>query len=386
MFNKNFRVWIVFLSLFSAFAAIAFLNKDKLVFRKVSFSELKGWENQDFKKLAGIFKNNCTQMKRYYKARPADFNDQFGSLDQWGNFCSGLESLKEEKKIKNYFEKLDLLAIKHIFEDSSLFTGYYSPVLNGSLKKEGRYQYPVYKKPKDLVSGNLEDFYPWHKNLKFKKIYARLDSEAGVLYPYYTRKQIEEDNVLSKDDILVWVDSKIDLFFLQIQGSGKVKLKDGSIMYVGYSSQNGHKYQSVGSYLIKNNIMRKEDVSMQAIKSYLETNPHLTDSVLQKNPSYIFFSKNNKGPYGAFGNVLTPNYSVAVDREYIPLGVPLYIKTKQTADNRDFQRMVFAQDIGGAIKGEVRADIYFGDDEHAEIYAGKQNSSGKMYVFSAKNF
>lgn len=362
-------------------AIFAYDNKDEIYYEKVNFDKLKGWKEQDFIQLKYTFINNCIQLQKYYKK--GGFNEKFGSLEQWAKFCSKIEELpNEEKSIRKYFETLDLLQIHQPFEKMSLFTGYYSPLLNGSFTKTPKYHYPLYKRPPDLIEANLKNFIA-DPDFKYKKLFARLD--GNQIIPYYTRKQIDDDLKISKDNVLIWVEDKIQAFFLHIQGSGQVMLDDRTIINVGYAAQNGHSYYAIGRYMVKHGMLKKEEVSLQSIRKYLEENPKDVDKILNENPSYIFFAEKSDGPYGAFGNVLTPEHSVAIDRNFIPLGLPLFIDTKVTATNEDFRSMVFAQDIGGAIKGAVRADIFFGSDDNAEEYSGKQNSKGVMYVFSAKN-
>lgn len=379
--NKKIILVLVLLASLCGLATFAYLNKDKIFYSEVSFDRISGWENQDFVKLKYTFMNNCTQLQRFYKKRK--FDEHFGTLEQWKGFCEGIVALPNNNKaIKSYFENLQLVEIRQ-FNKQSLFTGYYSPLLHGSYEKTERYNYPLYRRPADLIEANLKDFMGEDPKYRFKKIFARV--EGNKIKPYYTRKQIDKNNQLSNDDVLVWVDSKVDAFFLHIQGSGEVQLEDGRIINVGYAGQNGQKYYAVGRYLVKKGWLTKEEVSLQSIRKFLEENPDKIEEVLYSNPSYIFFTEKADGPYGAFGNVLTKEHSVAIDRNFVPLGIPLFIDTKVTATGEDFKKMVFSQDIGGAIKGAVRADIFFGADETAEYNSGKQNQEGKMYVFSAKN-
>ncbi|MCP4355325.1 MAG: murein transglycosylase A [Proteobacteria bacterium] len=384
--SKKFLIWLVCVAILVVTILFLYIkNKEGVILRDASFSDLKAWDSQNFTKLKSLALKNCEQLDLFYRSRA--FNENFGTLDQWQNFCSGLNSLQDDKiTIKQYFEKLSVVSVETPFRDNSLFTGYYSPILNGSYTKTDKFKYPLYKKPADLVSGNLEEFFPNNKDFKFKKIFAKLDTEKGVISPYYNREQIEQDGILSEDDVIVWVDDKIDAFFLQIQGSGTVKLENGEKIFVGYSAQNGKNYYAIGAYLVEKDWLTKEEVSLQTIKSFLQAHPEVQDEVLHQNESYVFFKKKEDGPYGAFGMILESNHSIAVDRNYIPLGVPLFIETKLTADDSGFNNMVFAQDIGGAINGEIRADIFFGEGLQAELYSGKQKSQGKMYVFSAKSF
>lgn len=377
--NKKIILILLLLAALGGLATFAYLNKDRIFYQKVEFSSLENWKQQDFVKLKYTFMNNCTQMARYYKKRK--FDEHFGTLEQWQGFCEGLVVLPNKNRpIRKYFENLELLEV-HQFNKKSLFTGYYSPLLHGSYNKTDKYNYPIYRRPADLIEANLKDFIK-KPEYRFKKIFARL--EGNKIKPYYTRKQIDKNEQLSKDNVLLWVDNKVDAFFLHIQGSGQVQLDDNRIVNVGYAAQNGHSYYAIGRYMLKKGWLKQGEVSLQSIREYLENNPEKVDEVLYTNPSYIFFSEKADGPYGAFGNVLTDEHSVAIDRSFVPLGTPLFIDTNVTATGGKFQKMVFSQDIGGAIKGAVRADIFFGSDDNAEEYSGKQNQEGKMYVFSSQ--
>ncbi|HAG53361.1 MAG TPA: murein transglycosylase [Alphaproteobacteria bacterium] len=380
--NKKHIIILVLLALLSGLAVLSYLNKDKIFYRKASFIELKGWKQQDFVALKYSFMGNCKQGARFYKNK--ELNAKFGSSAQWAEFCSGLKELPNKTDdIRQYFERLTLLEVFQPFKSKSLFTGYYSPMLHGSYTKTEEYSYPLRKRPVDLVELNLRDFID-DKDYKYKKIFGAVENNR--LKPYYTRKQIDDEGVLDDENVIVWVNDKIAAFFLHIQGSGEVKIDEtGNIIKVGYAAQNGHAYYAIGRYMVKQGMLKKEEVSLQSIRQYLEENPDKVDKILHENPSYIFFAERANGPFGAFGNVLTANHSVATDRSFVPLGTPLFIETKVTATDEDFNNMVFAQDVGGAIKGAIRADIFFGSDEQAEHYSGKQNQEGNMYVFSAKN-
>jgi len=381
--KKRIKVLSLILLLLGSFFVVYHIYGNKLILKKVKFSEIKSWDSQNFVELKSVFVKNCGQLDLFYKNK--SFNDKFGSLEQWQGFCDGLNSIdNNNQQIKSYFEKLKIVQIKTFLKDKSLFTGYYSPILRGSDVKTDKYKYPLYKKPADLVSGNMYEFFPNNEDFRFKKIFARIDSENGKIYPYYTREEIENDGILSEKDVITWVDDKIDAFFLQIQGSGKVIVNNQGVINVGYSAQDGHKYYAIGAYLVEKGWLKQEEVSLQTIREFLYENPKKRDEILNQNPSYVFFDKKEDGPYGAFGITLEPNYSVAIDRNYIPLGLPLFVETETTVDKKPFNKMVFAQDVGGAINGEVRADIFFGEGDYAELYAGTQNNKGKMYVFSAK--
>lgn len=380
--KKTILLIITALLVISGLGFYAYQNKDVILYKQAKFTDLPNWENQDFVSLKKTFIDNCSQIKRFYKNK--ELNAKFGSQEQWQDFCSGLQVIPDDSaKIKNYFQKLEVIELYQPFESKSLFTGYYSPMLNGSYTKTEKYNYPLYKRPPELVSVGLGNFIK-NPDFKYRQIFGKV--ENSKLVPYLTRKQIDESKDFTDEDVIVWVDDKVDAFFLHIQGSGEVKIdKTGETIRVGYAAQNGHAYNAIGGYMAAQGMIDRETISLQTIRKYLEENPDKVDEILHKNPSYIFFAKKEDGPYGAFGNVLTDDQSVAVDRRFIPLGTPLFIDTKVTATGEDYQKMVFAQDVGGAIKGAIRADLFFGSDEKAEFKSGKQNQEGKLYVLSAKN-
>ena len=260
--------------------------------------------------------------------------------------------------------------------DLGLITGYYEPLLNGSLTKTDKYKYPIYKTPKDLINLRNKEKYQNFKRFKYK---AKV--KDGFLYPYDTREQIEK-----RDDLeaIVYVDNKVDLFFLHIQGSGRVKLENGQILNIGYANQNGRKYVAIGKTLIEQGYLEKQNVSLQSIKKFLDENPSKVDEILNSNPSYIFFTKKEQTATGSLGVPLLAKRNIAVDRRHIPLGMPVFIQTKNPKTKKPINRLVVAADTGGAIKGEVRADFFFGYGNNAEELAGLMKEKGRLFILVPK--
>ena len=258
-----------------------------------------------------------------------------------------------------------------------LFTGYFEPLLNGSLKKTPRYSVPLYKKPNDLVTVQLGEF---NKALKGEQITGRV--RANKLVPYAKRAEIESGALSGKGLELVWVDDPVDAFFLQIQGSGLVKLPSGKILRVGYAGKNGQPYFAIGRELVVRGALKMEDVSLQTIRAWLLANPAEARAVMNKNPSYVFFRViEGAGPIGAQGVPLTAGHSLAVDRRYIPLGAPLWLDTiDPLVPGSPLRRLVIAQDTGGAIKGVVRGDFFWGAGERARNGAGKMKQPGRFFI------
>ena len=258
-----------------------------------------------------------------------------------------------------------------------LFTGYFEPLLHGSLKKTPRYSVPLYKKPNDLVTVQLGDF---NNALKGEQITGRL--WANKLVPYAKRAEIESGALSGKGLELVWVDDPVDAFFLQIQGSGLVKLPSGKILRMGYAGKNGQPYFAIGRELVARGALKMENVSLQAIRAWLVANPTEAQAVMNKNPSYVFFRViEGAGPIGAQGVPLTAGHSLAVDRRYIPLGAPLWLDTTDPlVPGSPLRRLVIAQDTGGAIKGIVRGDFFWGAGDRAQKGAGKMKQPGRIFI------
>lgn len=269
-----------------------------------------------------------------------------------------------------------------------LVTAYYEPLLHGSLKKSKKYHYPLYQKPKDMLEADLGE---WFEDLKGKHLVARLQN--GKLTPYYDRADIDRNKRLANHGLeLVWVDDVIDAFFLQIQGSGRVQLDTGAILRVGYQSANGRPYRAIGKLLIQEKEISKEDMSLPALKAWLQKNPDQIDRVLEYNPSYVFFHKIEGGPLGNIAVPLTPGRSIATDHRLFPKGAPGILKTslpvfaedKKTKPQwRDDIRFVVNQDTGGAIRGPGRVDLFTGFGGDAEMTAGIMKSEGSALYFIA---
>ncbi|MGA6925944.1 MAG: MltA domain-containing protein [Desulfosarcina sp.] len=265
-----------------------------------------------------------------------------------------------------------------------LFTGYYEPHLRGSLTRDERYRYPVYAMPTDLL---IIDLTPFSKALAGKRIVGRI--QGDTLVPYPDRQAIEADaNFILNAPPLAWVDDRIDLFFLQIQGSGRIYLNNGEFIRVHYHGANGRPYRSIGRLLIDQGKIPAEEMSMQRLKSYLRGHPDEVDAVLNHNPSYVFFKTETSGPVGALGVDLTPGRSVAVDRGVFPMAAPAFLQTRiPVVDGTgridrwmDFSAFALNQDTGGAIRGPGRVDIFWGNGPYAQIAAGHMQHEGSFYL------
>ena len=255
--------------------------------------------------------------------------------------------------------------------DTGLLTGYYEASLYGSLRKHFPFVYPLYGVPDDLVKIDLGSIYPQLKGLRLR---GRLHGKKVL--PYYTRSELEK----IKARPICYVDDRVARFFLEVQGSGRVKLDNGEMLYVAYADQNGHRYTSIGRYMIEKGYIKREELSMQSIERFLKIHPQKMDEILNQNRSLVFFRVSNRPATGALGVELTPLRSVAVDPRYIPLGAMLYFE----APSKNLKGIVFAQDTGGAIKGAVRADLFTGYGKDAMRLAGGLKEPLKLWVLLPK--
>lgn len=276
-------------------------------------------------------------------------------------------------------------------DEEVLFTGYYEPTYPGALQASASYGYPIYSKPADLLEINLAAFSDKYKN--HRRLKARVDSDTNRVIPYFSREQINGiQDFQDRAEPVAWLQNRVDRFFLEIQGSGRIKLADGQEIQVHYAASNGNAYRSVGRYLISKDEILKENMSMQAIRKWLEENPDRMDEVLHHNESFVFFQLEEDGPKGSLGVKVSPMRSIATDSRLFPKGAFCFVQTRlpvpasekafadqPLAEWPDSSLFVMNQDTGGAIKGAARADLFCGNGPYAEFAAGHKNVYGKMY-------
>jgi membrane-bound lytic murein transglycosylase A len=257
-----------------------------------------------------------------------------------------------------------------------MVTGYYEPVLAGSRTRSERFRQPVYGVPADLVAVELEGVNPDLKGLRLRGRVA-----GNRLVPYWSRAEIEANSGF-RAPVIAWVEDPVELFFLQIQGSGQIELGRGERLRLGYGDQNGHPYRSIGRILIERGEMTLDQASMQGIKAWATANPRKLRELLDANPSYVFFREmpDDGGPVGTLGVPLTAGYSIAVDPRSVPLGAPVFLATTWPLSAQPLERLVAAQDTGGAIRGAVRADLYWGSGSEAGTLAGRMRQPGRMWI------
>jgi len=339
---------------------VAFKELPQTHLQKSDFKDLPNWENENYDEVLETFINNCRAKK---------------SIKIYGELCADEQTIPDAKQfLENNFSPYSILPEKK--QEENIMTGYFEPQLQGSLSKTQRFKYPIYATPKDLVTVELASVYP---DLKQYRLRGRLDGDK--LVPYYSREELEKIDVNA--DIICYCDSKIDKFFLEVQGSGRVKLQNGDVLYIGYDNQNGRKYSSIGKHLVQSDELTQEEVSLQTIRTWFKANPNRVNEILNHNDSLVFFKQKTKPATGSLGLILTPLRSIAVDRRYIPLGSMIYLSAR--GEKKDYKRIVFAQDTGGAIKGALRADMFLGFGDEAGAVAGELKAPLKLWILLPKN-
>jgi len=306
----------------------------------------------------------------------------------WRNVCAKAMELRSpgDDEARRFLEE-QFVAWRLANPDGALdglVTGYYEPVLHGSRTKSGRFVYPLYGPPDDLLTIDLSATNP---ELRGMRLRGRVDGKRVV--PYYTRAEIARGAAPVAGKELLWVDDPIEAFFLQVQGSGRVQLQTGETLRVGYADQNGHPFQSIGRFLVDRGELKLGEASMQSIKTWAAANPQRVEDLLDQNPSFVFFRElphtdSVSGPIGAFGVPLLAGRSIAVDTRYVPLGAPVFLATTFPASSTPLTRLVLAQDSGGAIRNPVRADFFWGSGAEAGALAGRMRQQGRMWVLLPK--
>ena len=406
----------------------------------VPFAQLPGWNADHLAQAVVPFRASCTEMKD-----PALAGGKLGGVGEtlarggqvasWQTACDAVASVPvgDEAAARRFFEtQFTAYAVAENGSAEGLFTGYYEPELRGARSPGPGFQVPLYRRPADLVTVDLTlfpnvtgtisgpvqagqlipapaapdpapvqsgiaripvpqvtvDLALFPDAAKSHRIIGRV--QDGKLLPYYDRAKIIGGVLASKRLELLWVASPLDAFFLEVQGAGRVVLPDHRVVRVAYAGQNGLPYKAIGRVLADRGKIPLEQVTMQSIRTWLEAHPDEAADVMNQNPSYVFFrevdgASPEQGPPGGMGGIaLTPGRSIAVDRGFIPLGAPVWVDTVDPLDGSKWQRLMLAQDLGGAIKGAVRADLFFGWGAQAEERAGRMNAKGRQYVLLPK--
>jgi membrane-bound lytic murein transglycosylase A len=309
---------------------------------------------------------------------------EMGKVSDWLPICEAAEIIRpgNETEARYFYEtRFQPYTVSNNQNRKGLITGYYEADLQGAFGADARYKFPILAKPKDIISGELIAF-----DNKFKKgtIIGRIHKNKMI--PYYTRAEIEDGALSGRKLETMWVDNAIDAFVLHIQGSGRIVLPDGSYVRVGYDGRNGHKYTSIGRELVAEGVMNLEDVTMPTIRAWMEDNPIAATALMRRNKSFIFFKVNkNIGPVGAQGVILTATRSIAIDRAFYPMGLPIWLDTTVPGSREKIQRLMITQDTGAAIKGPLRGDFFWGNGPQAAISAGLMKQKGEFYLLLPKS-
>ena len=335
-------------------------------YEAAEFSALPGWRDAALVPSLQAFVRGCARIASGHVLRRA--------CD-----AGAAMPLQNEESARRFFEgEFSALAIADPEgAREGLITGYYEPILPGSRTRTTAHRHPVYAAPADLVSVDLASQHPELRGLRLR---GRV--EGRRLVPYWSRADIDGGNAQFAAPVLAWVADPVELFFLQIQGSGQIALDSGERLRVGYADQNGHPYRSLGRYLVDRGELKLEQASMQGIKAWALANPAKLQEALNANPSYVFFRElpADGGPIGALGVPLSAGYSIAVDPRHVPLGAPVYLATTFPLSARPLERLVIAQDTGGAIRGAVRNDFFWGSGEEAGALAGRMRQQGRVWL------
>ena len=373
------------------------LAKDRPVkFTKIAYNKLGGWSSDKHSKALNTFVKSCRNVESKPSGQRLGIRGFDGLIDAYQRACEVAQMINKKMSdnasrvfFENWFEPYK---IESLGSDFGLFTGYYEPELNGSRIFSEKFKFPIYKRPKDLISSNLGLF---KQKWKGRQISGRLQGNRVV--PFATRESIESGALIGKGLELLWVDNAIDAFFLHIQGSGRIRLDTGEVVRVGFSGRNGQPYFAIGRDLVKMGELTKSNVSMQTIRTWLERNPDKASDLMNKNKSYVFFREIKNiitakhsglgatGPIGAAGIPLTAGRSLAIDRAYFSMGLLFWIDTRHPLTQNPLRKLMVSQDTGGAIVGPIRGDYFWGSGKKAYEAAGLMKEKGKFFILLPRN-
>lgn len=375
---KLFNIFCVCLLLVSCGKEVIRKLDNDVELRKTSFNDLKDWKKDNLQDAVTAFKKSCSKIEKIS-------SPEIGNSIIKINTAAYIKACKKINAVQgndyhDFFEK-NFSPWLVFYNGSSLgkFTSYYESQLNASYYKSDKYSYPIYGRPNDLIEINLQDF---DSSLPPKRLVGRIENKK--LVPYFTREEITKQNLNAP--IILWSDSYIDIYVMQIQGSAVAILEDGSKVRIGYAENNGRDFRGIGSILLEKGLITRDQASMGKIKKWLKENQDKSLEPMNLNHRYVFHRIiDSEGPVGAQGVDLTAGRSLAVDKKYIPLGSILWLETTGP-DKENINKLVIAQDIGGAIKGAIRGDYFWGSGDDSVLEkAGKMNSSGQYYILLPKD-
>ncbi len=365
---------------------------ERLALKPIAFAELENWPGDGIELAFSAFLRSCGRLTSAAPDSKMGGTADMGLRSDWQPVCTSAAALGQPspQSIKQFFEEnFAPVRVSNDGDDMGLFTGYYEAELKGSRTRSDAYSVPLYPRPADLVMVDLGIF---KDEWKGQRIGGRVVD--GSLQPFETRAEIMAGALEGKVTPLVYVSDAVDAFFLDIQGSGRVTLDDGKVIRVSYDAQNGRPLTMIGRVLADRGAIERKKVSMQTIRDWLAANPTSANDVMNTNASYVFFREvevtdPNDGPPGAQSVPLTPGHSLAVDRKFHALGVPIWIETTSPdlgpdRPSKPFDRLFVAQDTGGAIRGVVRGDTFWGFGKDAAEIAGEMKQHGRMTLLLPK--
>lgn len=341
MFARLYRLLGFFAAVVLLMAGAA--SAEAVRFKPVKFDDLPGWRQDDLAGTLIAFRTSCGRAR-----------DPRLTGAKWSDICAASKRAKDPRKFfETHFRPVHVIPGRPV-----LYTGYYEPELQGARARGGKFQYPIYRKPRD-----------WSGKGRWK---SRAEIEGGAI----------RDRGLE----LAWLTDPVEAYFLQIQGSGRIRLEDGNVMRAGFSASNGHRYRSIGKELLRRGALGNRGISAANIKAWVRDNPEAGKELLNHNPRYIFFREvtdlpESAGPIGAMSVPLSALRSMAVDPKYIPLGAPVWVDKR---GKEPLRRLLIAQDVGAAIKGPHRGDIFYGSGREAGRIAGRTKSAGEIFILLPK--
>ena len=361
--------------------------KAALDLRPVAFTALPGWGADRPGEALPALKRSCARFAKLPAGRSVGPGGLAGTIAEWQPLCAALAAVPDEDDgaARAFFEAWFVPFLAASSDGSGgLFTGYLEMELRGSRVRDEAHPAPLYRVPDDLVTVDLGDF---RADYKGESIVGRVDGHR--FKPYYSREAIANGALAGQGAELLWVESPIDSFFMEIQGSGRIQLPDGSTTRVGFAQSNGQPYYPIARALLEDGTFKKGEASLQKLDAWLRAHPDKAAALMNRNRSYVFFREiTGDGPIGAQGVVLTAGRSMAVDPAYLPLGGPLWLDTTWPPGSPEagqpLRRLMVAQDTGGAIKGPVRGDFFWGTGAPALALAGAMQQPGRYFLLLPK--
>jgi membrane-bound lytic murein transglycosylase A len=360
---------------------------DQLTLTKATFADLPGWKDEHPAEAVPPFLNSCARIAELEDAAPVGADGHGGLAKQWRHACAAAAKVKpgDDAAARAFFEaEFTPWVAAGKSGPVGKLTGYYVQEMRGSKTQHGAFKYPVYGRPADLVEVDLT---PFIRDAHARRIWGKLDATTGSIVPYFTREEIRKGALAGRGLELLYVDDPVDLLFAQIEGSAKVKMDDGSTLWLEFAGKNGRAYKGVGAAL--KGILKPGEGTMLGIRKWFNEHAARFDEIVDQNASYVFFKPSKEaGAVGSQKVILTPRRSMAIDRAFIAHGTPIWVDARAPNVGKPgtspWQHLLIAQDTGGGILGAVRGDIYWGDDRDAEELGGRMGGPGRYWLLLPK--